>query len=258
MDIPLPDMLEAPLACLLLLAVKCPEIKTNVCEEILRRLMSIHANDQFLCERCDYYLQRIAYVSARFSENREDEERKEKERERERVKRRNQLLAEAKKNGGGSDGVSNGVTRNRSERTSRPKKEKREKKSSSSKSGKDDKKGGDTMKKTKKGESRTMRSAKKKEEDKTEAERASATLRVPSSSSSKRRSSSQDELNRTETSSKEGAPRPLAERVEDVRSYLDFSVFLPAESTTPFDHTAPGTRTEHTCSTRTEEKDPSV
>lgn len=229
-------MLESPLACLLLLAVKCPEIKTQVCEEVLRRLMTIHSGDQLLCERCEYYLQRIAYVSARFSENREEEERKEKERERERVKRRNNLLLAAKKSSG-SGSASDGLTRKASERsTSRPKKEKREKKASSKT--KDDKKsgGGETLKKTKKGESRTMRSKKKEKGD--AADRAT-TLRPGSLLGAGSVESEND------GGPSKAAPRSLAERVEDVRPYLDFSAFLPAETTVPFDHNSPGTPTAH-------------
>jgi hypothetical protein len=236
MEVPTPDMLESPLACLLLLAVKCPEIKTQVCEEILRRLMTIHSGDQLLCERCEYYLQRIAYVSARFSENREEEERKEKERERERVKRRNKLLLAAKKSSGSGSG-SDGLTRKASERsTSRPKKEKREKKASTKT--KDDKKsgGGETLKKTKKGESRTMRSKKKEKGD--AADRAT-TLRPGSLLGAG------SVENENDGGPSKAAPRSLAERVEDVRPYLDFSAFLPAETTVPFDHNSPGTLTAH-------------
>jgi hypothetical protein len=39
---------------------------------------------------------------------------------------------------------------------------------------------------------------------------------------------------------------PVSERVEYVRPYLDFSAFLPAETTTPFDHSSPGTY-QHLC-----------
>lgn len=189
-------MLESPLVCLMLLAVKCPEIKATVCEEILRRLMLLHADDELLCKRCNFYLQRIAFISDHFKENREEEERRDKERDRERAKKQ-------KKNTTSARNTTNG---RRVERTDRPiKKEKKEKKSS------EKGKGETTLKKAKKAEGRTVRSNKKKEEKAEKTELGVKPILSP------------------------------VERLSDMSPYLEFSSFFPAETTVPFDHSAPGT-----------------
>jgi len=72
MEVPRPQALESALACLLLLAAKCPDIKTHVCE-LIQRLLAIHGDDSLLHERCTLYLERIAFVSDRCKDVHEEE-----------------------------------------------------------------------------------------------------------------------------------------------------------------------------------------